>query len=193
MLFDFLMPAATEACFSLGPVCFSPKIDAGLLLTVVLFFAGYFITSWIERRKRRVARRSFIKALAEEIKLNVKSLEKATTGFPSGHDINVFMALDPNNRPYVTFSYFSVIYSSHTEILQDLPDIMIRNIVEFYGNLANVAIDVAAIDKDSFSRISQRGREECLSDIMTELQVVLQLGRSISDAIDLQLLPYRIF
>jgi len=67
----------------------------GLILTFALFFAGFVVTSWLYRKKRRKARRSYIKALAEEIKLHVKSLEKASNGFPSAYDINTFMNLRP--------------------------------------------------------------------------------------------------
>ncbi|KAB1088034.1 hypothetical protein F4V91_17325 [Neorhizobium galegae] len=70
---------------------------------------------------------------------------------------------------------------------------MIKNIVEFYGKLADLAIDVSAVDKESFTRISQQGREEVMFDIVSDIRVVLQLGLAISDSIELQLLPDRIF
>lgn len=182
-----------QECFLFYGICLSKKIDFGLFLTVALFLAGLLINSYIGRKKARHARKSFIKALSEEIKLNVASLQKADSGLPSNPDINKFMALDKLNRPFLTFSYFSVIYRARTEILQDLPDILVRNIVDFYGKLDDLAIDVASVDKDSFIRISQKSREEVIYDIVSQLKIVLQQGQSISDSIELQLLPDRIF
>lgn len=186
------MPLPPE-CYPFLGMCISSKIDLGLFVTLALFLAGLLINSYIERKKKRQARKSFIKALAEEIKLNVRSLERAANGIPSSFEINQFMALNKRNRPFLTFSYFSVIYNSRTEVLQDLPDVMIKNIVEFYGKLADLAIDVSAVDKESFTRISQQGREEVMFDIVADIRVVLQLGLAISDSIELQLLPDRIF
>jgi hypothetical protein len=182
-----------EACYSLWGLCISTKIDVGLFVTLGLFLAGIVTNSYVERRKKREARVSYIKALAEEIKLNVRSLEKAQNGFPALHEINRFMQADVKNRPYLTFSYFSVIYRSRTEVLQDLPDILIKNIVEFYGKLEDLSVDVTAIDKDAFIRISQYGREGAIADLFSDVRVVLQLGLSISDSIELLLSKDNVF
>jgi hypothetical protein len=189
---------ATDACYPFLGMCFSTKIDLGLIVSVAIFIAGLYVSRRTENRIRKAelddrekkefkARRRYLLALREEIGLNIESLDKSVNIFPPKDKLYPFMRKDKNNRPLITFTFYSVIFKTRTEILQDLPDTLIKNIVDFYGKLDEIEIDIASIGSDAFVVISDDGREATLDAILTQQKIALQQGKGIRDSISLHL------
>jgi hypothetical protein len=175
------------ACYTMGPVCFSGKIDLGLIITVLLFFLGFAINKRITDSAQLRTRRKYLLALKEEIGLNVASLEKSTRIFPPQPNISQFLRQSKDNVPWITFSFYSVIFRNRTEVLQDLDSLLINNIVDFYGKLDEIDIDIRALSNQSFKTISDEGRECAFLDIEKSQHIAFQQGKSVRDAITLLL------
>jgi hypothetical protein len=179
--------AETDTCSAVAGLCFSHKVDIALIVTVLLFALGYVISSWLDAKKKKATRRQYLVALREEISLNIFLLDKSIRAFPAKEAISELLARAEGNRPLITFSYPSIVFRSRTEVLQDLPDTLIKNIVDFYGKLDQIAVDVGGISYPAFPTISLKGREEFIFDIHVQEQIALQQGRVILDAITLHI------
>lgn len=148
-----------SSCYPLMGVCFSNKIDLALIATILIFMLGIFYNSHREREKQHDARKRYLLGLKEEIALNIRNLQSTIAAFPPKAKINAFLKAEKKNRPLMTFSYYSIIYRNRTDVLQDLPDILIRDIVDFYGKLESLAVNVSSIEGKAFETISGEGRE----------------------------------
>ena len=188
----------TECVFQVFGLCFSNKVDLGLLVTILIFLAGNVINSIVDRSKRRQqfndeqrkeshARKRYLFALREEISLNIASLDKSIKGWPARQQISDFLRADRKNRILITLTFYSTIYSTRGEVLQDLPEILINNIVDFYGKLNELTVDASAIEFRAFETISDGGREDMFYSLRAAQEIALQQGKSIKDSISLHL------
>jgi hypothetical protein len=86
----------------------------------------------------------------------------------------------------MTFGY-SVIFRNRTEVLQDVTDLLIKNIIEFYGRLESIGVAISAIEGKAWETISYEGRGALLEYIIAEQKIAAQLGETIHTAIALEL------
>jgi hypothetical protein len=179
-------------CYPIMGWCFSNRIDLALIVTILIFMLGIFYNSYRKREKQSHVRQRYLFALKAEIALNISGLQSTIAAFPSPDIFRQFLRADPKNRPFITLSY-SVIFRNRTEILQDLPDLLINNIVEFYGKLESLALNVVSIEEKAFERISDDGREAVLQYILEIMKSATQQGDSILIAIELHLKPRKRF
>ena len=177
--------------WSLFGLCVERKVNPSLFLTLLTFSAAYLIAEYVKWRERRRIVRKFLIALVQEIKLNVLILEEGIRDFPAQHELADFLAKAKTNRPYVTYDYLSTIFRSRTEVIQDLEDIFIKNLIDFYGSLERLAGNSNSIERKSFETISDIGRDNVFLDLRRALETTLVKGRSIDDAITLKLRPRR--
>jgi hypothetical protein len=142
-------------------LCLSNKIDVALIITILIFLAGIILNSQRDRKlhkamleeeaqKQIAIRKRYLVAMKEEIELNIGSLTKILSYWPQRPLICQFLGERKKNRPVVTFSHSSAIFKNRLEVLQDLPDVLINNIVDFYGKLDALTADVAAIEAKGF-------------------------------------------
>jgi hypothetical protein len=180
-------------------LCLSNKIDVALIITILIFLAGIILNSQRDRKlhkamleeeaqKQIAIRKRYLVAMKEEIELNIGSLTKILSYWPQRPLICQFLGERKKNRPVVTFSHSSAIFKNRLEVLQDLPDVLINNIVDFYGKLDALTADVAAIEAKGFETISNDGREGIILDIIEEQKILKQQGTSLLTAIKLRLL-----
>lgn len=179
--------------WSLFGLCVERKVNLSLFLTLLTFGSAYLIAEYVKWRERRRIVRKFLIALVQEIKLNVVILQEGIRDFPEQHDLSDFLAKSPTNRPFVTYNYLSTIFRSRTEVIQDLEDIFIRNLIDFYGSLERVSGNSNAIERKSFETISSIGRDNVFLDLRRDLETTLVKGRSIDDAITLKLRRRRVW
>ncbi len=168
-------------------LCVERKINLSLFLTLLTFTSAYVVAEIVKWHERRRVVRKFLIALVQEIKLNVRILEEGGRSFPSHADLSRFLAAAPGNRPHITYSFLATIFRSRTEVIQELEDIFVRNLIDFYGSLETLAANAAAIERKSFDTISAEGRESIFLDLRQSVETTLVKGRSIDDAITLKL------
>jgi hypothetical protein len=140
----------------------------GVIVTILIFLVGIIINSKLDRDKQKRARRSYLIALKEEIAINIKSLDKSINMFPDSVRLNAFLDASTTNRPIMTFTFHNTVFSTRTEVLQDLEDKVINGIVDFYGRLSELKTDVSAIENKSFETISKPARQQCFQVIFEE-------------------------
>lgn len=162
-------------------------INVGNLIAIETFLAAYLVR-WISAGlEQRRARRKFFVALYTEIKLNVESLDEAVAALPSTSAIGTFLATSSAARPHMVFSYMAEIYRSNLVLLPSLPDVLIRNIIQFYSNLELIDALVASFENGSYQVISGPGRVEMFERLRHEFQSSRQHGRAMMDSLKREL------
>src|SRR4051795_2284644 len=120
------------------------------LIALCLFVAGYFVKWCLDAWEQRRRRLNFYRAIATEIRLNVDALDRAVSSLPPTSTFRAFVGADPENRPHIISTYMCSIYQSNTGELNQLPQIVTRNIIEFYGMLEFLGEYVRSFDRRSF-------------------------------------------
>ncbi|RTL81883.1 MAG: hypothetical protein EKK29_17165 [Hyphomicrobiales bacterium] len=179
------------------------KDTVAIIVTIVLFFLGILINAHIDRGKRdkeikdedekqRNVRKRYLMALREEIAINVKALDKSISMTQQLDKVEEFLRASKANRPLITYTYFSTVFSSRTDVLQDLDEKIINGIVDFYGKLSELKTDIDGLESKAFEAISDGGRSSCLRCISEESKMAKQQGDDIIRLISLVLDPKNI-
>ncbi|SIQ92643.1 hypothetical protein SAMN05880590_10915 [Rhizobium sp. RU35A] len=163
---------------------FDNVVNIAAIIALVTFFLKYVIDGYIGRRRNIRERRKMILALYTEVKLNVDNLRE-DGGQIDFHDIAGFLAASPQNAPHIVVFYYSDIYKSKFNTLSDLPDVLIKNIVQFYGELEYIGLLAASLTKPSFQVVSQRAREATIMELQKALAEALSGGTKLLGAFDL--------
>jgi hypothetical protein len=88
-------------------------------------------------------------------------------------------------------TYLDHIFKQNIGVLAEMPDRVIRSIIDFYGKLDWIDIIVNSIEKQSFASISVGGREAILERLRIAMHEARQQGTEILGAIRLILNPRR--
>lgn len=177
---------------------FLNKDSIANILTILVFLGGIIWNSHKDRAQRNQAikdeatkqkkmRMRYLMALKEEIKINVKGVDKLISMSPATDKINAFLREDKQNRVIITYSYFSTVFSTRTEVLQDLEEKIINGIVDFYGKLDELKVDVDAVESKAFITISHESRAKCFQQILEEAKLVQQQGSELIRLIEIVL------
>jgi hypothetical protein len=180
-------------------------VNAGLLVTISLFFLGYLITEAVKRRDQRALRRKYLLALCTEIDLNTEWLDKSIRNMPPTSAIRTFLEAGPANmtsreeqlaracfRPHLINNYLDQVFKQHTSVLADMPDDLIRSIIKFYDKLDWIDLTVKSIENQSFASISVTGREAILESVRLNMHEALAHGTEVRSTIRLLLEPRRV-
>lgn len=92
-------------------------------------------------------------------------------------------------RPHLINAYLNHVFKQNIEVLADMPDGLIRSIIDFYGKLDWIDIIVDSIEKQSFASISITGREGIVERLRIAMHEARQQGTEILGAIRLILNP----
>ena len=187
-----------DTCYPIGFLCLSNKIDVALIITILFFLAGILLNS---KRDRKLHKTALEEEAQKQTKIREEEAQKQAeirkryqeemtlNSFPNRAKLCELLRADKKNRPLITFNYYSVIYRNRLEVLQDLPDLLINNIVDFYGKLDILAVNIDAIGEIAFETISEDGRETLILHILEQLKLAHQQGESVLTPIELQLRP----
>jgi hypothetical protein len=184
--------------------------NTAVLVPILTFVVGYVVNEWRKRRDERTARRKYLLALCTEIELNTGSLDMAIRGIPNTASFRQFLqsgpqkptpAADPAQsqqpvepacyRPHLINNYMNLVFKQNIGVLADMPDSLIRSIIDFYGKLDWIDIIVESIEKQSFESISVPGREAIVERLRIAVHEARQQGVEILGAIRLILNPRR--
>jgi hypothetical protein len=168
------------------------KDTVAIVVTIVIFILGLLFGRWDERRKQKEMRRRYLMALKEEITINVRFLEKCVQMACNLNGIDEFLRKDKGNRPIITYVYFSTVFSSRTEVLQDLNEEVINKIVDFYGKLAELKADIEGVESKAFEVISDEGRRKCIDVIVEESKLAKLQGSELTNLIGVVIDPKKI-
>ena len=157
-------------------------VGISAIIAAATFVLKYIIDSIISARRARIEREKLMLALYTEVSLNVRVLAEGTRTMPSFHDISAFMAESPAKIPHFTYKYYNDIYKSRSSLVVDLPDLMIKNIISFYGSLEYIQNLIAGLEKKSFQTISQKGRESLMIEFSSSLGEARSSGEKLMDA-----------
>ncbi len=178
--------------------------DAATPLSVLAFFATYAWTEWQKMRSLRSATRKYLTALAVEIDLNTESLASAGDNFPSSHQIRQFIEFGPAGtpppassatsvqyRPHIIHSYIDTVYKANVAALAELPEPLVRSIIEFYERLEWIDEWTRSVDKPSFGSISIDGASATIDGLAREVREGAIQGEGLATAIRLALTSKR--
>lgn len=157
------------------------------VISIAIFVAGYFVRWAIDWAAEERQKRKFFIALFTEIKLNTEALREDASIMPKPVDMNPFLRADPKNRPHMVSLYITDIYKSNLQMLPLLPDVLIKRLISFYGDLDFINAVVKSFDNTSFEIISQAGREQAYLALCEELDAAADRGNALLDQIKLQL------
>lgn len=167
---------------------FDPKVDLGLIVSVVIFIAGYVLTQWLKRIDQNHNRRKLLLALHIEIEKNVGLLRDAIAAYPGHHELSRFMKDHGGRPPHFIFSYVGDIYRTNLDLLTAMEPAVIRTTISFYGNLEYIRAIIESVRLESFTIISDQGRENCLTVLKETLERSEEKGNNLLSALSL-LLP----
>jgi hypothetical protein len=191
-------------------------LNTAVLVPILTFVVGYVVNEWKKRRDGRIARRKYLLALCTEIELNTDSLDLAIRSIPTTSAFRQFLQSGPTQsgaaqtglpqagaaqnqaamdpvcfRPHLINNYLNHVFKQNIGVLADMPDRLIRSIIDFYGKLDWIDIIVDSIEKQSFASISVPGREAIVERLRIAVHEARQQGVEILGAIRLILNPQR--
>jgi len=184
-------------------------LNTAVIVPLFIFAIGYVANEWKKRRDERIASRKYLLALCVEIELNTDSLDIAIRSIPATSTFRQFLLSGPSQlagtgaapvapiidpicyRPHLINTYLDHIFKQNIGVLADMPDRLIRSIIDFYGKLDWIDIIVNSIEKQSFASISVGGREAILERLRIAMHEARQQGTEILGAIKLILNPRR--
>jgi hypothetical protein len=185
-------------------------LNTAVIVPILTFVVGYIAREWKKLRDERIARRKYLLALCVEIELNTDSLDIAIRSIPATSTFRQFLLSGPPAhrgaagtttpaavidpvcyRPHLINTYLDHIFKQNIGVLAEMPDRVIRSIIDFYGKLDWIDIIVNSIEKQSFASISVGGREAILERLRIAMHEARQQGTEILGAIRLILNPRR--
>ena len=164
-----------------------PKIGWAAIISVAIFVAGYFLRWGLDELDARRKKRKFYIALFTEVKLNADALRQDAKSMPLPADMNVFLAKDMANRPFIVSMYIIDIYKSNLQMLTLLPDVIIKRLISFYGDIEFINALVKSFENKSFEVVSQGGREQAYLALCNELGRAADSGDALLEQIKLTL------
>jgi hypothetical protein len=156
----------------------------------------------------KAVRKKYLFALLQEIDLNIERLREIHGKMPTRAALEEFLKapviriptprkvwVRPRhpkiervvNRPLITFDYDCIIFMSNTEVLQDLEDLLIKSIIQFYGRLETLKSDVGSIENKAFVTISLGGRNDLFIHLKSLMENGITLGENARNGIALYL------
>jgi hypothetical protein len=185
-------------------------LNTAVIVPILTFVVGYIAREWKKLRDERIVRRKYLLALCVEIELNTDSLDIAIRSIPATSTFRQFLLSGPPAqtgaaatttpaavidpvcyRPHLINTYLDHIFKQNIGVLAEMPDRVIRSIIDFYGKLDWIDIIVNSIEKQSFASISVGGREAILERLRIAMHEARQQGTEILGAIRLILNPRR--
>lgn len=164
---------------------FDNVISTGALVAIATFLLKYIVDGVLVYRNGRIVRKKLLLALHTEVHLNVKNLEEGIRAFPSLPAIFEHLRKTPQSYPHFIFKFSSDIYKSRTTLIAELPDIMVKNIIEFYGSLEYIDLAIKSLDRRSYETISAAGRDGIIMEIQRSLELASSSGDKLLDAFNL--------
>ncbi|WP_306150864.1 hypothetical protein [Roseovarius sp. MMSF_3281] len=132
-----------------------------------------------EHRKSQRATQSYIRALFAEIDFNTADLHRFNESTIATSVL--IKAFQRNNGliPHISDASHTIVYSTNLARLSDLPNGLIRDVVEFYGDLAKIRESVAGLEKESFKTISPEGKVNVIEGLYRRSISTEGLGESL--------------
>lgn len=124
-----------------------PKIGWGLVATLFVFVAGYFVRWMLDSiAERRQIHRYYV-AVLHEVERNLDGIEKAVAGFPPLAAVNALLAASAAYRPHFISTYSSKIFETNGAMLTTLPSIVANDLIGFYDRLEFIQANVDAFER----------------------------------------------
>src|ERR1700732_3436126 len=155
---------------------FDNKINLGTLIPLALFVAGYFVKWWLAAAAEHRQRRRFYAAIYTEVQLNTMKLERDASSVPPIQVGNALLAKKATYRPHVLSFISSDIYKSNLAMLPELPEILVKSLISFYGNLETILVITKSFENKSFETISVASRQFILALFVNHLKETAKEG-----------------
>ncbi|MGH6838452.1 MAG: hypothetical protein ACREDT_06565 [Methylocella sp.] len=175
----------------LGYFCIERNVNISTVIAILLFILGYVLAKLIERNNSKKLRKKYLVALVQEIDTNVDVLKKTFDSMPPRSVIEDFIAKGLpeklHNRPLLTTTYSTIVFSSSPDVLRDLDYLLIKTIIQFYGRLDTIKTDVGSIEYKAYETISPEGRIGLIEFIRKSIEFAMAEGKNASDGISMYL------
>ena len=157
-------------------------------LQVALFTAAVTFTLWVLKQfvdvatrfwRRRQSRRSLIRALYAEVRFNVAELRDAAEHGVKIEDIRDAMEARPDTIPHMTDAEHDDVYRTR---LRDLPlfeDKLIAGIIQFYGRMRKIKVQIDGMNLPSYATISINGRLKVMDRINQQIVAASDNGQAL--------------
>lgn len=175
----------------LGYFCIERNINISTIVAIILFVLGYAVARFLERTSQKKIRKKYLIALVQEIETNVDVLKKTFDSMPNRSALEEFLKKGlpekQHNRPLMTTTYSTIVFTSSPEVLKDLDYLLIKTIIQFYGRLDAIKTDVGSLEYKAYETISMEGRLGILEFIRKSLEFAMSEGKNASDGISMYL------
>jgi len=132
------------------------------LITAILGFGIWNIQRFMEDRKNAHAkvlkRDNLVRAIYAEIDFNTTGMEIFLTKSPSLPVLRKAMAERDDLIPHITDARHTWFYSSRISEMHVISDDLMSQIVQFYGLLEKIKMQVEGLNAKSYSTLSAAGR-----------------------------------
>ena len=132
------------------------------LITAILGFGAWFIKRLLDDRRDnlrdKVAQDNLVRALFAEIDFNTRDMEAFLQVSPPLSLIREKLEQNPRLVPHITDARHTEIYRGRLDQLHSVPDGALQRIVNFYGLLEKIRVQIEGINLPSYQTISVEGR-----------------------------------
>jgi len=132
------------------------------LITAILGFGIWTVQRFIEDRKNTLARAmkhdNLVRAIYAEIDFNTSDMEIFLTKSPSLPVLRQAMSERDDLIPHITDARHTWFYSSRISEMHVISDELMSQIVQFYGLLEKIKMQVEGLNAKSYSTLSPEGR-----------------------------------
>jgi len=132
------------------------------LITAILGFGIWTVQRFIEDRKNTLARAmkhdNLVRAICAEIDFNTSDMEIFLTKSPSLPVLRQAMSERDDLIPHITDARHTWFYSSRISEMHVISDELMSQIVQFYGLLEKIKMQVEGLNAKSYSTLSPEGR-----------------------------------
>lgn len=137
------------------PQIWGPLITVSI--TIFLFFLTRIIDSFRNYYQYKQLRTNLINGLYLEIKNNVKVIDQFLRLMPRPDKVVELVTNDRNYIPHLTYANHTFFYGGHVRDLPMFPPTITEKLIEFYCNLESLKSDIGALERKSFSTVTDRG------------------------------------
>jgi hypothetical protein len=145
------------------------ELFGSIRLQVLPFSLAAGLLGWFLRRAyvESVARRRLIRALFAEIDFNTRDMETFRRSSPSREVLQAALGANPDLVPHVTDARHTEIYRQHIASLHFIPGHLLHQVIDYYGLLEKIRVQVEGLNYDSYKTLSLAGRVRAVDLLRT--------------------------
>lgn len=173
-----LEPLQTPGLAMPWPVLAAAITVGGALAVFTLTKLTELFVAFAAVRRRRSA---FIRALFAEIDFNAAELTVFNNKAPSLKRLTAALEEDRDRIPHITDARHTLIYRRNVDDISFLDDSIVKKVVQFYGDLEKLKVQIDGLQLTSFRTISAQGKIDTILEIYETSRRAARAGAEIME------------